>query len=183
MEWVSGMARTRFKMDKFLTGVDRHGVAREEGGTLVEFALVLVLFLTVLFGIMEFSRFMYTYHFVSNAAREATRYAVVRGSTWKATSCGGVTSTLCCDAAGTDVTDFVTSITPPGITSDSLTVTTTWPGTAPSGAKGKCTTTNGVNSPGCLVEVEVSYPFTFILPFISKSTFTLESTSEMVITQ
>jgi Flp pilus assembly protein TadG len=157
-------------------------VVREEGGTLVEFGLVLVLFLTFLFGIMDFARALYVYHFVSNSAREATRYAIVRGSTWGSTACAD-TTTFSCNATAANVTSYVQSITPLGIDPSSVTVTTTWPGTAPTGATGECTTTNGANSPGCLVEVEVSYPFKFILPFLPRSIATMQSTSELVITQ
>ena len=60
---------------------------------------------------------------------------------------------------------------------------TTWPGTAPAGATGTCSTTNGNNSPGCLVQVQVGYPFKFILPFLPSSTTTLQSTSVMIIAQ
>jgi hypothetical protein len=81
------------------------------------------------------------------------------------------------------VTSYVQSITPAGISPSALTVTTTWPGTAPSGASGACSTAKGNNSPGCLVTVQVSYPFKFILPFLPKSTWTMTSTSQVVIAQ
>ena len=60
----------------------------ERGSALWEFAFVLTVMLTLIFGVMEFSQVMYAYHFVSNAAREATRYASVRGSTFAAAPFG-----------------------------------------------------------------------------------------------
>jgi hypothetical protein len=133
---------------------------------------------------MDFSRFLYTYHFVSEIAREGTRYAVVRGATFRTTSCAS-TSTFACNATAANVQSYVQGLTPPGITSSSLSVTTTWPGTGPTGAATACNTANGNNSPGCLVQVVVSYPYKFMLPFLPKSssTWTASSTSVMVIAQ
>ena len=52
----------------------------EEGATLVEMALVCAfIVIPMLFGIIEVSLALYSYNFVTDAAREATRYAVVRG--------------------------------------------------------------------------------------------------------
>ena len=51
----------------------------ERGSTLVEFALVLIVLMVMMFGIIDFARALYTYHFVANVAREGTRYAIVRG--------------------------------------------------------------------------------------------------------
>ena len=47
----------------------------EEGSTLVEFAFVFMLLVTMVLGIMDFSRALYAYHFVAGAARQATRWA------------------------------------------------------------------------------------------------------------
>jgi hypothetical protein len=55
--------------------------ANQRGSALVEQALVLTILLAVIFGIIDSGRALYTYHFVSQAAREATRWASVRGST------------------------------------------------------------------------------------------------------
>src|SRR6476659_7718911 len=52
----------------------------EEGGSLVEMALVCAfVVIPMLFGIIEVSLALYSYNFVTDAAREATRYAIVRG--------------------------------------------------------------------------------------------------------
>lgn len=50
------------------------------GATLVEAAFSLMLFLMLVFGIMEFGRLVWIYNTVSYVAREASRYASVRGS-------------------------------------------------------------------------------------------------------
>lgn len=54
---------------------------RPEGQTLVEFALVTVLFLILLFGITEFSRALWTWNAIVHATREGARYAVVEAPT------------------------------------------------------------------------------------------------------
>jgi hypothetical protein len=52
----------------------------ESGSALVEFAVVSVIVLTVLFGIVDMGRALFAYDWVSNAARIGTRYAMVRGT-------------------------------------------------------------------------------------------------------
>lgn len=174
-------------MRKFWQITMRNRLARERGSVLVEFAVVIVVLLTIMFGIMDFSRALYVYHFLSEAAREASRYAMVRGSTWTA-GCA-TTTTYSCKATAANVTSFVQSITPPGINSTWVTggcpsatnpcVNTTWLTTTPTGTA--CT----ADSPGCRVQVQVTYPLKYILtPFyLPKTTQTLQSTSVMVISE
>jgi Flp pilus assembly protein TadG len=165
---------------------------------LVEFALVLTALFMMMFGIMDFSRAMYAYHFVSNAARDATRFASVRGS-----ACKTATVTPC-PVVDTDVTDYVYGIIPAGlaVTSISGSATTcqagtpsapytlwvcaSWPGTAEAGTlSSSCVTTHPRNSPGCPVQVTVEYQYGFSLPFIVNniSSINMTSTSEVVISQ
>jgi Flp pilus assembly protein TadG len=159
------------------------GAASERGDAMIEFAVVSIVLFTCIFGIMDCARALYTYHFTAYTAREATRYAMVRGSSWGATSCA-TTATLACNATAANVTAYVQSIVPPGISSGTpLSVTTTWPGTALAGTAATCTTSNGTNSPGCPVIVKVSYTFNYVLPLLPATTLTMTSTSEVVILQ
>lgn len=48
-----------------------------QGQTLVEFAIILPLLMLLLFGIIEFGRYLYLKNSVTNAAREGARKAVV----------------------------------------------------------------------------------------------------------
>jgi len=166
----------------------------DRGSALVEHAIVLIVLMMFLFGIMDFSRFLYVYHFVSEVAREGTRYAAVRGSSFS-TECGTGSSpkTYACYVTAADIQTYVQGLAPMGITSSSVTINTTasyvWPGKVPSGASGTCSTTNGPNgspdNPGCLVVVTVSYPFKFIMPLLPSrtATYTVSSTSEAIIQQ
>ena len=146
---------------------------RERGTTAVEFAICVVLLLTVVFGIMDFSRALYAYHFLSNSAREATRYAIVRGH-----ACDPSVMGSACPAAASDITSYVqNTLAPPSgglITPNAITVATTWT---------KCTSCTNNNDPGSTVQVKLSYPFNFILPFLPKTGITMSSTSQMVIAQ
>jgi len=49
---------------------------RQEGSVIVEFAAVLLLFVMFVFGLMDFSRLLYTWQVANEATREGARYAV-----------------------------------------------------------------------------------------------------------
>ena len=90
--------------------------AGEKGMTLVESCLVLMLFFFLLIGIVECGRVLNSYHFLSNASREAVRYAMVRGAdSGRAVSAANVTSYVKSIAPGicedlVDSTDFLPTI-------------------------------------------------------------------------
>lgn len=143
----------------------------ERGSTLLEFALVFILLMTMLLGIAGFGHALYAYHFVSNVARDATRWASVNGST-----CAG-DSSCAAPASPSDIDAFVKNLAPPGITPANITTTVTYPVVA--GGPAICATTD--NAPGCTVDVQVSYQFNFIFPLLPTSPITMSSSSEMVI--
>jgi Flp pilus assembly protein TadG len=129
--------------------------ASRRGSTLVESALVLGLFVQMIFGIMEAARFMYFYNWVSYAAREGTRYACVRGSS----------STQ--PASASDIQTFIMN---QAVTYDpsNVTVATTW---LPN------------NSRGSTVAVKVSYAYHPLIGIIFPAAMSLSATSKMVISQ
>jgi Flp pilus assembly protein TadG len=55
--------------------------SRRRGMTIVESALVLSVFMLLLFGIFEYCRFLLVLHVTNNAARDGARYAAVRVNT------------------------------------------------------------------------------------------------------
>ncbi|HEY6230468.1 MAG TPA: TadE family protein [Pyrinomonadaceae bacterium] len=55
----------------------RSGKKRERGSTLVEFSIAATVFLTVMFGVIEFGRALWTHNALTDAARRGARYAVV----------------------------------------------------------------------------------------------------------
>jgi Flp pilus assembly protein TadG len=139
---------------------------RERGNALVEFALVSTATLILMLGIIDFGRALYTYHLVANAARSGTRYAMVRGSTCTVSACKATSDTI---------QTYVRGLAP-GIDPNSLTVTTTW------SSAGGCSDPAS-QGPRCLVAVQASYPFHFIIPLLPNFTMTMSSTSQMVIAQ
>ena len=58
-----------------------NSTARRRGTAMVEMALVLPIFFTVVLGIVEFGRAMMVGQMVTNAAREGTRMGIVDGET------------------------------------------------------------------------------------------------------
>jgi Flp pilus assembly protein TadG len=53
--------------------------ARNRGGaTTVEFAFIAILLFLMLFGIIEYGRFLFVYHLATNAARDGARFAAVK---------------------------------------------------------------------------------------------------------
>jgi Flp pilus assembly protein TadG len=141
----------------------------ERGQVLVEFALSVLVFLVLLFGVLDFGRALYTYHMVSYAARAGTRYAVVRGSACNAAVSG-------CPATQTNVTTYIKSVTT-NLNPANLTVSVNW-GNETNGCPAG---TSPSNSPGCSVQVAVSYKFVWLFSFLPATT--MSSTSQMVISQ
>ncbi|MDR3739535.1 MAG: pilus assembly protein [Terracidiphilus sp.] len=161
-------------------------VANEEGSTLVEVAVSFSLFAAVLLGIMQMSLALYAYHFVSDAAREASRWAMVRGS-----SCSANVSTANCSptsglSTGADNTDIQTYVNNLGYPyAGNLTTSTTWctPSSSTPTTWTSCGTTSAYKGAGSQVQVTVSYSFPIAVPFWKSTTIPVSSTSSMVIAQ
>jgi hypothetical protein len=131
--------------------------------------------LMTLIGLMKICMAVYTYHFVSEAAREGSRYAIVRGS-----ACTNFPSACPAVTDGSDLSTYVKSLSYPGITSSAMTVTSSYSG-FPVGVI--CTPSSACNNPGNLVTVHVQYAFPLSIPFIGSRTLNMTSTSAMVISQ
>lgn len=164
-----------------MSGKWQERISSEQGDSLIEFAISAVLILMVIFGIMDCSRALYAYHFVSYAAQEGTRYAIVHGATFSGTACTS-TSMSNCDATNTNVQSYVQGLAPPGITGTDIAVSTAWPQTTPNCSAGPCTgCTTYKNAAGCMVQVNVAYTFHFVLPFLPTSGLKFSGTSQQVI--
>lgn len=136
-------------------------VRAEGGSSIVEFAFSFMILCAMLFGIMELALCFYTFNFVAETAREATRYASVRGS-----KCSGFSD--CPNITQGQLKTYITNLAYPGIDPSALSVTLS----RPSGSV-----------PGNPVQVTVSYQFPLAVPFLFRNTWTLTSTSQMVISQ
>jgi Flp pilus assembly protein TadG len=127
----------------------------QKGAAMVEYSLVILLFLTALYAIMEFGRFIFIYNVLAGATREGARYAIVHGNK---------SAHLATDS---DVQDKVRSWAV-GLDTASLSVTTTW-------VPGK--------GPGSTVSIQSSYPLIPMTGLIFTSPITIGSHSEMMISQ
>jgi Flp pilus assembly protein TadG len=165
--------------------------SRQRGATLYEFAAILPILLFIMVGIIDFGRAMYAYHFVANAARQATRWASVRG-----VDCNAFPTA--CPAQASDILNYVQKLAPPGIfissnsgcasgTVGCLTINQStsfiWPGTTTTnGSNTSCLGggSNPSNAAGCVVQVQVAYTWGSGIPLIPY-TLVLSSTSQFVI--
>ena len=159
-------------------------VRKDSGSSLVEMAVVFPILGAMLFGIIQFSMALYTYDFLSDAAREGARWAIVRGG-----QCSTNTPNLDhCGALQADVQSHVQGLGFPYANSSTVTLsyqtattgmdssgnpTTTW---------SACTGTN-CNQPGNQVRVLVQCVYPIGVPFWKATQLTMTSSSSMVISQ
>ena len=137
----------------------RSCVLGEDGGSLVEMALACLILIPVLFGIIQVSIGLYCYHFAASAAREATRWAMVRGANCPLNFSTAYCSPSSGNALGADANDIAQYVRNLGIHiqnchhNDSV-VRQRRPGPV---LWASCSTTQN-NSIGNQVKVSVSYP-------------------------
>lgn len=111
------------------------------GASLVEFALTILLFLTLVLGAFEIARGIWTYTTVSHATKQGVRYAMIHGADNAGIGSGG--APLSQADVDEEIKDIVKA-NAPGLDVSKLTIATTW---TPS------------NVPGSTVKVSVQYPF------------------------
>ena len=137
----------------------RRFFARDEAAqSLVEFALILPVILLIITGVFDVARAAWQENTLAYAAREGTRYAIVRGSgaidygdsvypESPSTSC---TSTPTDPGPGTCAGVF-TAVRNAAVGVPNITVTASWPGPPPLPA--------GCINRNCQVQVDASAPF------------------------
>lgn len=158
---------------------------RQGGQGLVEFALVIPLFLLVMFGLIDVGRFVYLNSTLSQAAREGARLGSVeasyRGSVDPA--CGTVGGPVCpaSDAAlRTDITAAANRMMQPFANVGPAEVSCNAEGSTPPSGNWTGTACT-FNSPKSIISVRVSATFTPITPIISQlfGTRTLSGSTSM----
>lgn len=96
----------------------------ERGAAATEFALLLPVFLLILFGIIEFGMIMYGREVVTNAAREGARAGIVQGPPKR--TAGNITTIANNYLTGTGINQADVTFTPAGVglaSPNTLTVT------------------------------------------------------------
>jgi hypothetical protein len=152
----------------------------EEGSVIMETAMSSIILLTFMFGVIETGFALYSYHFISEAAREGTRYAIVRGSSL-GTNCTAPGPPTCIAQGGNDTGDIATYVKNlgfPGINPNNMTVNSAWSAYANGSS---CPATGPCNSPGNLITITVTYNFPLTVPFIPAHTYAMSSTAAMII--
>jgi TadE-like protein len=146
------------------------------GQALVEFAFVAPIFFLILYGIVEFGRYVYTVQVLNNAAREGARYAIVHGST-ALPKVGptpvGITSD---DPTGEYVRTVVKRFAV-GVAGTSITFPTT--DCVNGETSGPCWVPN--NARGNAVTVTVRSTFQTLIPIVPLPTITIDGASTLVI--
>lgn len=151
----------------------RLGAGDDAGATIVEFAVASSALFMLLFGIIQACLALYTYNYVSDAARVCTRYASVRGS-----SCSGMPD---CNATGAQIQTYLRSIPYPGINSSDLNASAAWYSASATQPTTWTACGTQCNAPGNAVAVQVTYAFPLHIPFWANATVDLSSTSQTVI--
>lgn len=166
----------------------KKSVCDDEGATLVETAISSVVLIALLFGFFQLSMALYSYHFVSEAAREASRFAMVRGSQCPININASYCSPYAASTKGaqsSDISNYVNSLGYPF--AGKLSATTTWLTKAQdSNGYDIWTTCSGSNCNDPFdheVQVTVSYAYPLVVPFLQPITINMSSKSAMVISQ
>lgn len=122
---------------------------RRHGQSLVEFALILPIFLLVIFGIVDLGRGVYAYNTIQNAARQGVRVAIVDQNT---------------DVIVQEVRDHAVGL---DIASSDVTVSFLQPDTMTT----PCNTPIAIS---CEIEILVQYQFTPATPIIGNIVGTID---------
>ena len=144
---------------------------RERGQTLVEFALVLPIFLLGLFALVDGARLVYLNSTLSQAAREAARTGSVQAYWISSTdpgcnASGGPTCPANVDAFKSNVVTAVNRMIVPFANVPSSNVHISCASTPPSGAwTGQ---TCATRTSGSVVSVRVTYTFTAVTPLLAQ---------------
>jgi Flp pilus assembly protein TadG len=144
----------------------KHPRRGEEGQSLVETALVLPVMFSLIIGMMVMFLAFYTHAYISELAREGTRYAAVHGSS--CTTSAGAS----CELTVSQINTYVAGIGLPNLgggTMSASNVTTTFP--------------DGDQVPPHRVKIVVTYSFPYKIPYVMNSTLSMSSTSVMDILQ
>ena len=145
---------------------------RTRGQSLVEFAIVLPIFLLILSGILDFGFLLYSRMTVISATREGARVAIDAPKTSTDPSTQATLQARIPDLVRTRVTDAAAG----GLNISALSTQVT----CVDKAAGSCAF-NGSAEPGDSVKVTVSYQYRSFFPLLFGQSFEMSSTVQMVL--
>ena len=114
-------AVTRFR------GIRRVAPSQRRGAAMVEGAIVMTVFLTLIFGMLDLSIAVARYNMLSQAARQVTREAIVRGSLAPPRRTAWGPGTFTGTAASEHEIAGIVRNSLPGVNPDDVTIVATWP--------------------------------------------------------
>lgn len=124
----------------------------QRGAALFEFAIVATVFLTMLFGVIEFGRFFWTHNALRDAARKGARYATIRRN----------------DSAGIQAVKYMVVYGNPN--ANPSTATPIVPGLTASNVAVEYQNYTGVQLGSRTSVSIINYQFQFALPFVGTTT-------------
>jgi Flp pilus assembly protein TadG len=135
---------------------------------MVEMALALSVLLGLIFGLIQVCLAFYSHAYISELAREGSRYGALHGA-----NCMNSSSGASCTATSAQIGTYVTSSGLPNLGGGPVTVDTLAADMFPDGDQ---------LSPHRVV-IKVSYSFPYKIPFVTHSTLSMSSTSTLTIVQ
>lgn len=125
---------------------------KQRGAALFEFAIVATVFMTMLFGVIEFGRFFWTHNALRDAARRGVRYATIRKN----------------DSAGIQAVKYMVVYGDPN--ANPATATPVVPGLTASNVTVEYQNYNGVQLSSRASVSIVNYQFQFAVPLVGATT-------------
>jgi Flp pilus assembly protein TadG len=170
--WPARCLRVLFQPEKRQLpereGAKRAFLRGEIGAQLVEMALALPILVGLMFGLMEVCLALYSRAYISELAREGSRYGALHGA-----NCANSYSGGSCTVTAAQIGTYVTSLSLPNLGAGTVNVDTVAAHMFPDGDQ---------VSPH-RVKVKVTYVFPYKIPFVTSSNLTMSSTSVMTIIQ
>jgi hypothetical protein len=144
-----------------------------------------MILIPVLLGIVELSFGLYCFHYAADAAREGTRFAIVRGANCTANFSKAYCSPTSANSDGADGNDIAQYVMSLGFPfSGAVTTTTKWcPNGGTTNATWPTCSATKANATGNQVQVTVTYNYPLAIPFVTNKSIKLTSASSMTIVQ
>jgi Flp pilus assembly protein TadG len=141
------------------------------GQALVEFALILPIFILLLVGLLDLGRGVYAFNTISNASREAVRVGIVDQQVGSAASGLGMKGVAARHGVSLGITDSqitVCILNPDATNPDSAQAFQTTANCGPASGNHECTrdAITYAGGLGCVVQVKVRYRFVPATPII-----------------
>jgi Flp pilus assembly protein TadG len=181
MKALSPSARARVRQTRRLAASVRGAkdtLLRDDGQEIIEFGMTALYFFGVVFAFFYICIVLWRMNLAAHAAREAARWASVRGTACTTTT---IPDGTCPVTTSTQVTTFVNSIAGAG----NMSATINW--CLPANAATCSLPANRLaagtgNKQGNIVQISVTYPVMNI-PWFTKPQFSISSTAEQVMLQ